>query len=200
MPGWLDSAPDPHREQTRLVDIALVGGYAIAPTWGDGHHTGYYTFTLLRDRCPCEACSLRVGAADAAGRATATTATRSTHDRRHDAVPRPVTASSNRRAWSSVSSSAAEGSAATSMAGLRSLGGGEIHEYTSLLEDTRRQALDRLVSNATLLGANADPLDALRQLRAVGHDERDRRLWDGGHRRAGRRRARRRRPRRAMAE
>ena len=41
------------------------------------------------------------------------------------------------------------------MAGLRSLGGGEIHEYTSLLEDTRRQALDRLVANATLLGANA---------------------------------------------
>ena len=41
------------------------------------------------------------------------------------------------------------------MAGLRSLGGGEIHEYTSLLEDTRRQALDRLVANSTLLGANA---------------------------------------------
>jgi uncharacterized protein YbjQ (UPF0145 family) len=41
------------------------------------------------------------------------------------------------------------------MAGLRSLGGGEIHEYTSLLEDTRRQAIDRLVQNATVLGANA---------------------------------------------
>src|SRR6187455_1543961 len=41
------------------------------------------------------------------------------------------------------------------MAGLRSLGGGEIHEYTSLLEDTRRQALDRLVRRATVLGANA---------------------------------------------
>ena len=41
------------------------------------------------------------------------------------------------------------------MAGLRSLGGGEIHEYTTLLEDTRRQALDRLVQNATVLGANA---------------------------------------------
>lgn len=41
------------------------------------------------------------------------------------------------------------------MAGIRSLGGGEIHEYTSMLEDTRRQALDRLVQNATLLGANA---------------------------------------------
>jgi len=41
------------------------------------------------------------------------------------------------------------------MAGLRSLGGGEIHEYTSLLEDTRRQAIDRMVQNATLVGANA---------------------------------------------
>jgi uncharacterized protein YbjQ (UPF0145 family) len=41
------------------------------------------------------------------------------------------------------------------IAGLRSLGGGEIHEYTQLLEDTRRQALDRLVKNATEMGANA---------------------------------------------
>jgi len=41
------------------------------------------------------------------------------------------------------------------IASLRSLGGGEIHEYTELLEDTRRQALDRLVKNATLMGGNA---------------------------------------------
>jgi uncharacterized protein YbjQ (UPF0145 family) len=40
-------------------------------------------------------------------------------------------------------------------ASLRSLVGGEIHEYTQLLEDTRRQAIDRLVENATLMGANA---------------------------------------------
>ena len=40
-------------------------------------------------------------------------------------------------------------------AGLRSLMGGEIHEYTELLEDTRRQALDRLVKNAAVMGANA---------------------------------------------
>jgi uncharacterized protein YbjQ (UPF0145 family) len=40
------------------------------------------------------------------------------------------------------------------VAGLRSIMGGEIHEYTSLLEDTRRQAIDRLVQNATLMGAN----------------------------------------------
>jgi uncharacterized protein YbjQ (UPF0145 family) len=41
------------------------------------------------------------------------------------------------------------------MASLRSIGGGEIHEYTELLEDTRRQALDRLVQNAALVGATA---------------------------------------------
>jgi uncharacterized protein YbjQ (UPF0145 family) len=38
---------------------------------------------------------------------------------------------------------------------LRSLVGGEIAEYTELLEDTRRQAIDRMVQNAGLLGANA---------------------------------------------
>ncbi|CAA7601083.1 Putative heavy-metal-binding [Acididesulfobacillus acetoxydans] len=41
------------------------------------------------------------------------------------------------------------------VAGLRSLVGGEIHEYTALLEDTRKQAVDRLVSNAQAMGANA---------------------------------------------
>ncbi len=39
-------------------------------------------------------------------------------------------------------------------AGLRSIVGGEIHEYTQLLEDTRRQAIDRMVQNATMMGAN----------------------------------------------
>jgi len=41
------------------------------------------------------------------------------------------------------------------VASLRSIVGGEIHEYTSLLEETRKQALDRMVRNATLMGANA---------------------------------------------
>jgi uncharacterized protein YbjQ (UPF0145 family) len=41
------------------------------------------------------------------------------------------------------------------MAGLRSIAGGEIHEYTALVEDTRRQAIDRLVMNANLMGADA---------------------------------------------
>ncbi len=41
------------------------------------------------------------------------------------------------------------------MAGLRSLKGGEIVEYTQLLEEARRHAVDRLVQNATAMGANA---------------------------------------------
>ena len=41
------------------------------------------------------------------------------------------------------------------MAGLRSIVGGEIHEYTQLLEEARRHAVDRLVKNASVMGANA---------------------------------------------
>src|SRR5579872_1268745 len=41
------------------------------------------------------------------------------------------------------------------IAALRSIVGGEIHEYTQLLEETRRQAVDRLVRNATAMGAYA---------------------------------------------
>ena len=39
-------------------------------------------------------------------------------------------------------------------AGLKSLRQGEVSEYTELLEDTRRHAIDRMVANAKLLGAN----------------------------------------------
>jgi DUF971 family protein len=57
MPGWLDSAPTLTDEQTRMTDIHLVGNYAVSPLWGDGHSTGFYTFRLLRDRCPCPECT-----------------------------------------------------------------------------------------------------------------------------------------------
>ena len=40
-------------------------------------------------------------------------------------------------------------------ASLRSIVGGEIPEYTRLVEETRRHAIDRLVANAALMGANA---------------------------------------------
>lgn len=41
------------------------------------------------------------------------------------------------------------------VAGLRSIVGGEIHEYTEMLEEARRHATDRMVANATAMGANA---------------------------------------------
>lgn len=41
------------------------------------------------------------------------------------------------------------------IAGLRSIIGGEIKEYSALVEDARRQAIDRLVVNAALMGADA---------------------------------------------
>jgi len=41
------------------------------------------------------------------------------------------------------------------VAALRSIVGGEIHEYTQMLEEARRHALDRLVQNASAMGANA---------------------------------------------
>ncbi len=41
------------------------------------------------------------------------------------------------------------------MASLRNLAGGEIHEYTKLLAESREQALVRLIDDASDLGANA---------------------------------------------
>ena len=41
------------------------------------------------------------------------------------------------------------------LAGLRSIVGGEITEYTELLEEARRHAVDRMVQNAQAMGANA---------------------------------------------
>jgi uncharacterized protein YbjQ (UPF0145 family) len=41
------------------------------------------------------------------------------------------------------------------LAGLRSLVGGEIGEYTKMLAESREQALDRMVAEARKLGADA---------------------------------------------
>jgi uncharacterized protein YbjQ (UPF0145 family) len=41
------------------------------------------------------------------------------------------------------------------VAGLRMIVGGEIHEYTKLLAESREQALDRMIEHATSLGADA---------------------------------------------
>ena len=41
------------------------------------------------------------------------------------------------------------------MAGLRTIVGGEVHEYAKLIAESREQSLDRMVQEATELGANA---------------------------------------------
>jgi DUF971 family protein len=40
-----------------LRDVATVGNYAIALTWGDGHSSGIYDFRYLRHLCRCERCA-----------------------------------------------------------------------------------------------------------------------------------------------
>jgi uncharacterized protein YbjQ (UPF0145 family) len=40
-------------------------------------------------------------------------------------------------------------------ASFKALAGGEVTQYTRLLEDSRRHAMDRMVQNAQILGANA---------------------------------------------
>lgn len=40
-------------------------------------------------------------------------------------------------------------------ASFKALAGGEVTQYTELLEDSRRHAMDRMLENARLLGANA---------------------------------------------
>ncbi len=156
MPGWLDTAPTLTDEQTRMVDIALVGNYAVAPSWGDGHRTGYYAFALLRDRCPCPVVH---GGESQCDRERGTRQ----HARTRGA-PTMIVATSPFIAGHRITETKGQcfglvvrsrGFSGNLIAGLRSLGGGEIKEYTSLLEDARRQALDRLVTNATLMGGNA---------------------------------------------
>jgi uncharacterized protein YbjQ (UPF0145 family) len=41
------------------------------------------------------------------------------------------------------------------VAGLRMIVGGEIHEYTKLLAESREQAIDRMIEHAESLGADA---------------------------------------------
>ena len=44
---------------------------------------------------------------------------------------------------------------AVGRAAFRTIAGGEVTQYTQLLEDSRRHAMDRMIENARLLGGNA---------------------------------------------
>ncbi|MGH9469936.1 MAG: gamma-butyrobetaine hydroxylase-like domain-containing protein [Terriglobia bacterium] len=40
----------------RPLRAEVVGRYALQIFWNDGHSTGIYTFSYLRELCPCAAC------------------------------------------------------------------------------------------------------------------------------------------------
>jgi uncharacterized protein YbjQ (UPF0145 family) len=40
-------------------------------------------------------------------------------------------------------------------AAFKTIKGGEVTQYTELLEDSRRHAMDRMIENARIMGANA---------------------------------------------
>jgi ATP-binding protein involved in chromosome partitioning len=50
----LDPASVP--ETVRAKGMSLIGNYAVAIEWSDGHTSGIYNFRDLRANCPCADC------------------------------------------------------------------------------------------------------------------------------------------------
>ena len=48
--GELQSRTELRPDEIEMVDLELVGRYAVKPTWRNGHDTGIYTFRNLRTR------------------------------------------------------------------------------------------------------------------------------------------------------
>ena len=48
--------PSTVSDNVRAKSIELVGQYAIAIEWSDGHSAGIYNFRDLRANCPCDGC------------------------------------------------------------------------------------------------------------------------------------------------
>ena len=57
-PGVLATTTALTAAEKLLVDLQLVGRYALQPRWADGHETGIYAFEDLRAICPCSQCAL----------------------------------------------------------------------------------------------------------------------------------------------
>jgi len=58
--GGLDllvmSGPILRPGEVQVTDVKPVGRYALNFVWSDGHDSGIYTYSLLRELCPCGAC------------------------------------------------------------------------------------------------------------------------------------------------
>ena len=53
--------PDAVPETLKASRAELVGNYALAFAFSDGHTTGVYTYELLRRLCPCAECAALSG-------------------------------------------------------------------------------------------------------------------------------------------
>lgn len=51
-PGVLASLTSLAPDELQLVDVSLVGSYAVCLVWASGHDTGIYTFDYLRSLSP----------------------------------------------------------------------------------------------------------------------------------------------------
>lgn len=56
---YMTSAHDPDdilkltpKRSYQMIDLQLVGNYALQPTWDDQHSTGIYTWDYLKKLCP----------------------------------------------------------------------------------------------------------------------------------------------------
>ena len=47
-PGEMKDRTSLRPDETEMVDLELVGRYAVKPTWRNGHDTGIFTFRNLR--------------------------------------------------------------------------------------------------------------------------------------------------------
>jgi DUF971 family protein len=56
-PGVLARTTTLTAAEQQLVDLQLVGRYALQPRWADGHETGIYSFEDVRAICPCPQCA-----------------------------------------------------------------------------------------------------------------------------------------------
>lgn len=46
-----------HNDNAHLVNVAVVGKYALSLAWSDGHDSGIYSYRYLRGLCACSACA-----------------------------------------------------------------------------------------------------------------------------------------------
>lgn len=54
--GVVDEDTQFTEQETTLYELQPVGRYGLTPVWGDGHHTGIYTYERLRATCECDEC------------------------------------------------------------------------------------------------------------------------------------------------